>query len=70
MAGKRIAKLENQSRGAEFWLNRHFLTKNYFIDMVQVHTKNFFTVNAMIIVEGGPSLFGGACATAHSLDHH
>ena len=41
-------------------LNRLFLTKNNFIDMVQVHIKKFFfTVYAMILFEGGPSLLGG-----------
>ena len=47
-------KFENQSRGTEFWLNRHFLTKNNFIDIVKVHIKKFFfTVNAIIFFEGG-----------------
>ena len=74
VAGKRFPKFENQSRGAEFRLNRHFLTKNTFIYMVQVHIKKvFFTVNAMILFERGASLLRGACSTAqfaHSSNHH
>ena len=63
VAGKRFLKFENQSRGAEFRLNRHFLTENNFIDMVQVHIKKvFFAVNAMILFEGVAFSFrGGLC---------